>query len=84
MAIADYPIPKSFLRPSSRTCEEHALFMCSKCMVKEVDRLREIMGTVANILGGPVAPISEKVRSEERAARIEKSVEIIGRVLRDE
>jgi hypothetical protein len=82
--IADYPIPKSLLRPSSRTCIEHALFMCNKCLTKEVDRLREIMGTVGNILGGPVAPMTEEVRSRERAERIEKSVEIIGRVLRDE
>jgi|CXWL01.1.fsa_nt_gi hypothetical protein len=81
MAIADYPIPKSFLRPSSRTCEEHALFMCNKCMVKEVDRLREIMGTVANILGGPVAAMSEELRSREREERIEKGVEIIGKVM---
>lgn len=81
MSIADYPIPKPLLRPSSRTCIEHSLFMCGKCLVKEVDRLREIMGTTANILGGPVAAMSEELRSREREERIVKAVEIIGKVM---
>jgi len=79
--IADYPIPQTFMK--GNTCTEHSVFMCNRCAIKEIARLREIMGTVANILGGPVAPMTDAVRSRERAERIDRAVQIIARVARE-
>jgi len=78
LSVADYPIEKTLMEGS--TCVEHRLFMCNRCLVKEVARLKTVMGTIANILGGPVAAMSEELRSEERAQRIEIAVKIISGV----
>jgi hypothetical protein len=62
------------------SCIEHRIFMCNVCMKKEIARLKTVMGTIANILGGPVAAMSEELRSEERAERIDIAVKIISGV----
>ncbi len=79
MSAERYPIPPTLME--EKTCLEHSLFMCNRCLVKEVERLKEIMGTLANILGGPVAAMSEALRSEERAERIDSAVVIIANVV---
>lgn len=79
MSVADYPIEKTLME--GNTCLEHRLFMCNRCLVKEVARLKTVMGTLANILGGPVAAMSDELRSEERAQRIEVVVDIISGVV---
>lgn len=79
MTADRYPIPPTLM--DGKTCLEHRLFMCNRCLVNEVERLKEIMGTVANILGGPVAPMTAEVRSQERAERIDSAVAIIAKVV---
>lgn len=79
MSVADYPIEKTLMEGSS--CIEHRIFHCDRgCLVKEIARLKTVMGTIANILGGPVAAMSEALRSEERAERIDIAVKIISGV----
>lgn len=71
-----------------KTCVDHRVFMCNKCLVLEVERLeaalvcaRLALAEVGNILGGPTAPISAEVREEERKRRIERAVEIVVKAL---
>jgi len=86
---------KSLMRPAddgilgSSVCEEHSLYMCNKCLRKEVERLRLdlaaanlTLATVGNIIGGPIGAFTEYEGGfRERGERIQRAVKLIATAL---
>lgn len=83
------------MRDGGSTCVRHSVFLCSKCLSREVDRLNSELGelklslaAVGNIIGAPTSPgltaADAKSRfycCKERAERIERAVAIVAKVL---
>lgn len=75
----------------NKTCVEHNLYMCNRCLVKECELLREqlaaarlTLAQVGNVIGGPVAAMSDELRHSERVTRIDKAALMIAEALNSE